>query len=224
LRIDGDQFWKTLETIITQPYKKRLFSTFKLIFYPIKMCPDFLDPKIIVEGQEDVSLQLRFGVEGRFVIKKKLVVRYIKKMIAAGDPEFTIVVDFGEKKFRWNKYGNLCTFTSRLSDVLTAIEENTNLLHPQKQEDKKAEEPIDISKDIIITMEQNEPPVKEDENNKDLHNSTDESDYSEEEEEEIKPSTKSDIIDSKKEDIVEDNKHRFEEHLPVEIIPEEEEE
>lgn len=51
LRIDGDTFWAALDTIIDQPYKRRLFSTFKLIFYPIKLCPDFLDPKDIQQGR-----------------------------------------------------------------------------------------------------------------------------------------------------------------------------
>lgn len=54
----------------------------------------------------EVKVQVKFGVEGKFKIKKKLVLRYIKLLMQkGGDPEFTVVIEFGEKKFRWHKYG-----------------------------------------------------------------------------------------------------------------------
>jgi hypothetical protein len=77
LFFEGKDFWQTLSTLVNN----KILSTFKFAFYPIVLCPTFLDNKETKPNTTDISLKIRLPNEVSFfgyqrTISKETLVKY----------------------------------------------------------------------------------------------------------------------------------------------------
>eukprot|EP00727_Mastigamoeba_balamuthi_P010595 m51a1_g6158 hypothetical protein (1933) ;mRNA; f:322974-330132 len=128
LKIESDEFWRLVAQVVKGG--QQLVSTFKILLYPVKLVPDYLNAQDFAAGRTDLSTAISFGTEGRWKIKKKLVLRYAQAIVERGDPEVRLVVEFGVKGLRWQRYGTLCEATTRLSVLLHCVEHGLPLPMP----------------------------------------------------------------------------------------------
>jgi hypothetical protein len=73
----------------------------------------------------------------------------MNKMVALGDPDFTIELEYGEKWVMWRQEGVLCSFTVKISQLLKCAQTNTCVIYPPAAVPVKEAIPQDVIQDFL---------------------------------------------------------------------------
>jgi len=88
-----------------------------------------MNPQDLVSGEREFIITISIGTAASgTVVKHTTIIKKLNKVVKEGDPQFEIILEHGEKRFGWKRFGLLCSFYSSFGKILTAAAENTSLI------------------------------------------------------------------------------------------------
>lgn len=121
LYLDGSQFWAVLEEIAG----RGIISFFRNTMYPLRLCPNMLNPKDFVAGSTTVSSQLEIGTKGTRISRGTLMQK-LAQIRDKGDPPLVLRIEYLNSQTR----GILLRLPITLGQLLQAASHGKNLLVP----------------------------------------------------------------------------------------------
>jgi len=120
LSFEGDKFWEALSACVGD----KLISTFKMLMYPVKLCPKMLKPDQFVSGSTVVNAVLDAGL-GKYMDTVKTKLKELST--THGDPPFYMRAEYGVVGLQWKSLGVLFSVHLTIGDLLWAIDTNGTL-------------------------------------------------------------------------------------------------
>jgi len=123
-RIVGDLFWQA----VTKSVGKIITTIFRFRRNPVYLVPIYIPVNNIKKGIQNVNFNVMFGVgENNYKrFDRAVIVEKLKRVVEMGDPEFKIVVTYGDNSF-FNIFvtkGEIFTLTLRASFFLASLDQN----------------------------------------------------------------------------------------------------
>ncbi|KAH3760893.1 hypothetical protein Pelo_7295 [Pelomyxa schiedti] len=125
LKFIGDEFW----TALSKAMGPFWVSTFKHVLHPVSLCPSMMNPMDFHKGSGTFSSKIVFGAGNPIKITRRYLNSYLESLIANGDPEFVLELEYGKKS--WGFFtgeGILFRVKTRPSLVFTAMKNSTDLV------------------------------------------------------------------------------------------------
>jgi hypothetical protein len=96
----------------------------KIAMYPVDLIPKFMSETSIKEYDTSSTFTISVAADGQKPkVSQKVLVENLNKIVAAGDPSFDMVIEFGKKQFGWLQQGILLNIPNlKLSQILSSAE------------------------------------------------------------------------------------------------------
>jgi len=121
----GKDLWDSISAV----FGGAIVTAIKMSFHPVDLCPAYLNPADLVAGERDFIMSIAIGTAGSSnVVKHSTIVKKLNKIVEQGDPQFEVILEHGEKRFGWKRFGLLCSFHTSFGKFLTSAANNTSLI------------------------------------------------------------------------------------------------
>jgi len=127
LVIEGNQFWDTLGNLLGSV----IMSTFRHTLHPVILCPTYMNPNSISKKSTSVNTTISFGTgqnNSSVKFKDTTFLSKLKEIVEKGDPQLSLVIEYGDDDYGWSTVGELARIQTKPSLILEAIQSNRNLL------------------------------------------------------------------------------------------------
>jgi hypothetical protein len=119
--LKGREFWASLSAAMGPFW----ITVIRNAFHPFVLMPMFMDPAPLTEGVTNVSARFVFGTEEQpklIRVSRRMLRRYLERVVATGDPSVEIVIDYGERSWGlWVIRGRVVSFRLQVSALLSAL-------------------------------------------------------------------------------------------------------
>jgi len=123
----GDDLWNLLENTMGS----LVISIFRSTLYPIVLVPHYMDSSKFERGSVAVDAKLTFGTGQTTKMKfnQNWFESKLNDVVQKGDPEFTLVVEYGDDEFGWSREGTLLQIETKASSFLKSIQTGESILN-----------------------------------------------------------------------------------------------
>lgn len=123
LHLEGDEFWNSLEKIVS----KSSLSSFRTSKLPLLLYPDYTKNDIL--GNVEFQFSIGSDKDKNLVINGDFILSTLQKLVDQGNPSLFIRVNWQHRiRSGWINNGNMLFLYITVSDLLEALQKNSNLL------------------------------------------------------------------------------------------------